>query len=91
MKNQTLQPGTSTFLSKFLAPPGVKSVPVNQPKDSNHRKESSSVKFFNKINVVGRITGVAGGKGLNLCGFDSIMVSLRNRMAESRGRQSACV
>ena len=69
MKNQTLQPGTSTFLSKFWAPLGVKSVPVNQPKDSNHRKESSSVKFFKKINEVGRITRVAGGKGLNLCGF----------------------
>ena len=69
MKNQTLQPGTSPFLSKFWAPPGVKSVPVNQPKDSTHRKESSSVKFFNNINEVGRITGVAGGKGLNLYGF----------------------
>lgn len=69
MKNQTLQPGTSPFLSKFWAPPGVKSVPVNQPKDSNHRKASSSVKFFKKINELGRITGVAGGKGLNLCGF----------------------
>lgn len=69
MKNQTLQPGTSPFLSNFLVPPGVKSVPVNQPKDSNQRKESSSVKFFHKINVVGRMTGVAGGKGLNLCGF----------------------
>ena len=66
-------------------------MPVNQPKDSNKRKESSSVKFFNKINVVGRITGVAGGKGLNLCGFHSILVSLRKRMAESRGRQNACV
>ena len=44
-------------------------MPVNQPKDSNQRKEASSVKFFHKINVVGRMTGVAGGKGLNLCGF----------------------
>ena len=44
-------------------------MPVNQRKDSNHRKESSSVIFFKKINEVGRITGVAGGKGLNLCGF----------------------
>ena len=91
MKNQTLQPGTSPFLSKFLAPPGVKSVPVNQPKDSNERKESRSVKFFNKINVVGRITRVAGGKGLNLCGFHSILASLKNRMAESRRQQNACV
>ena len=69
MKNQILQPGTSPFLSKFLAPPEVKSVPVNQPKGSSSRKESRSVKFFNKINVVGRITRVAGGNSLNLCGF----------------------
>lgn len=27
--------------------------------------------------MVGRITGVAGGKGLNLCGFHSILVSLK--------------
>ena len=91
MKNQTLHPGTSPFLSKFLAPLGVKNVPVNQPKDSHQRMESSSVKFFHKITLVGRITRVAGGKGLNFCGFDSVLVSLRNRMAGSRGQQNGCV
>lgn len=41
-EKQTLQPSTSPFLSKFLAPPAVKRVPVNKPKDSNQSKTTET-------------------------------------------------